>query len=57
LNLLTYVANRQPRLISQLLADPKLTPFICMPDVQPIYASLPIASSQYGVSCPEGELP
>jgi TolB-like protein/Tfp pilus assembly protein PilF len=52
LNLLTYIAKRQPRIISQLLADPKLTPFICMPDVRPIYASLPIASSQYGVSCP-----
>jgi TolB-like protein/Tfp pilus assembly protein PilF len=52
LNVLTYVAKRQPRMISWVLADPKLASFICMPDVRPIYASLPIASSQYGVSCP-----
>jgi hypothetical protein len=52
LNVLTYVAKKQPRNISQFLADPKLASFVCMPDVQPIYASLPIASSQHGVSCP-----
>jgi hypothetical protein len=52
LKVLTYVAKRQPSTISRVLADPKLASFICMPDVQPVYASLPMASSQYGVSCP-----
>ena len=51
LKILSHVAERNPRVVSQILADPKLASFICMPDVESIYAALPIGSSPYRVTC------
>jgi tetratricopeptide (TPR) repeat protein len=55
LELLAYMAKRQPRWVRQLRVAPTLSSFNCTPDAQAIYKSLPFASAQRDDLCPESE--
>jgi hypothetical protein len=55
LELLAYMAKRQPRHVRQLRMAPTLSSFNCTPDAQAIYKSLPFASAQRDNLCPESE--
>ncbi len=59
LELLSYMAKRQPRWTRQLRVAPALRSFNCTPDAQAIYESIPFASAGPDDLCPpsEGGLP